>query len=235
MLDHQCPCYLSEGPCFTTHPNDLQYSAHYNRPYSLSQSTYPTPWPPAYLFTQTAWYKPCPPLLAGSYPPVELHSPEVESLCGTIEPQMMYRHPLVPGPGYIDNANVPCLKFESDSSVSSPAVSPVTDLSTPDFAEPWRSLPTHMQRFHNSLSPSSASSEEDEEEGEENSLYDEPYAQLIYKALMQAPGHCMVLQDIYTWFQRNTLKPFSSSTGGWQNSIRHNLSMNRVSVPTCSD
>lgn len=66
------------------------------------------------------------------------------------------------------------------------------------------------------------------EKNQEESSYDEPYAQLIYKALMQAPGHRMMLRDIYEWFQRNTTKPQESGTNGWQNSIRHNLSMNQV-------
>ncbi len=57
---------------------------------------------------------------------------------------------------------------------------------------------------------------------------DPPYAKLIYKALMEAPNHSMVLQDIYQWFIDNTGKGNSASTG-WRNSIRHNLSMNAVS------
>ncbi|PHH67359.1 hypothetical protein CDD81_126 [Ophiocordyceps australis] len=54
---------------------------------------------------------------------------------------------------------------------------------------------------------------------------DEPYAKLIYKAFMSQPDHSMTLQDIYQWFRDNTTKA-SSEKGGWQNSIRHNLSMN---------
>jgi hypothetical protein len=56
---------------------------------------------------------------------------------------------------------------------------------------------------------------------------DEPYAKLIYRALMSAPNHSMVLQEIYQWFRDNTTKG-SSDTKGWMNSIRHNLSMNAV-------
>jgi hypothetical protein len=57
---------------------------------------------------------------------------------------------------------------------------------------------------------------------------DQPYAQLIYQALRQADGHTMVLRDIYDWFKTNTDKSAGSETKGWQNSIRHNLSMNGV-------
>lgn len=65
----------------------------------------------------------------------------------------------------------------------------------------------------------------DDEEG----VYDKPYAQLIYEALLKAPGHRMLLRDIYDWFVQHTNKPRESGTNGWQNSIRHNLSMNKVS------
>lgn len=57
----------------------------------------------------------------------------------------------------------------------------------------------------------------------------EPYAQLIYRALRDAPGYGMVLKDIYDWFEKNTDKAKNPLSKGWQNSIRHNLSMNGVS------
>jgi hypothetical protein len=63
----------------------------------------------------------------------------------------------------------------------------------------------------------------------EDPAVDEPYAKLIYRALMSAPGKSMVLQEIYQWFRDNTTKG-SSDTKGWMNSIRHNLSMNAVSL-----
>ncbi|KAF1952873.1 hypothetical protein CC80DRAFT_168116 [Byssothecium circinans] len=55
---------------------------------------------------------------------------------------------------------------------------------------------------------------------------EQPYAQLIHRALMEAPGHTMILRDIYDWFTKNTDKAADKETKGWQNSIRHNLSMN---------
>ena len=65
---------------------------------------------------------------------------------------------------------------------------------------------------------------DDDEEGAGG----KPYARLIYEALRDAPGHRMMLRDIYIWFELNTTKPRESGTNGWQNSIRHNLSMNKV-------
>jgi hypothetical protein len=58
---------------------------------------------------------------------------------------------------------------------------------------------------------------------------EQPYAQLIYQALLNAPNKTMILRDIYEWFKSNTDKASASETKGWQNSIRHNLSMNGVS------
>ncbi|KAK0509321.1 hypothetical protein JMJ35_008692 [Cladonia borealis] len=52
------------------------------------------------------------------------------------------------------------------------------------------------------------------------------YANLIYQALMEAPGHKMILRDIYAWIARKTDKAKDPSSKGWQNSVRHNLSMN---------
>lgn len=63
---------------------------------------------------------------------------------------------------------------------------------------------------------------------------EQPYAQLIFRALLDAPNHTMVLRDIYDWFKMYTDKAAQSETKGWQNSIRHNLSMNGVSTRASS-
>ncbi|KAJ5132182.1 hypothetical protein N7448_006340 [Penicillium atrosanguineum] len=63
----------------------------------------------------------------------------------------------------------------------------------------------------------------DQSEGDHNG---EPYSKLIYRALKDADGHRLSLQQIYDWFIKNTSKG-RDSTKGWQNSIRHNLSMNK--------
>ncbi|KAF7553758.1 hypothetical protein G7Z17_g3412 [Cylindrodendrum hubeiense] len=54
---------------------------------------------------------------------------------------------------------------------------------------------------------------------------DEPYAKLIYRAFKSRPDHAMTLQEIYSWFRDNTDRTKCQGKG-WQNSIRHNLSMN---------
>lgn len=72
---------------------------------------------------------------------------------------------------------------------------------------------------------------ESESEGKQG---EPPYAKLIYRALMEAPDHQMVLKDIYDWIARNTDKARDPAFKGWQNSVRHNLSMNGVSFATRS-
>ena len=68
----------------------------------------------------------------------------------------------------------------------------------------------------------------DDDSDGDGSAHVEPYAQLIYRALRSAPGHAMVLKEIYEWFEHNTDKAKNAGSKGWQNSIRHNLSMNGV-------
>ena len=60
---------------------------------------------------------------------------------------------------------------------------------------------------------------------------DLPYAQLIYKALMSVPDRQMILGEIYKYFQEKMPRFRNMQSKGWQNSIRHNLSMNGVCRP----
>lgn len=64
-------------------------------------------------------------------------------------------------------------------------------------------------------------------EDEEGDQSEQPYAKLLWRAFMSSPERSMTLQDVYRWFMANTDKVQSK---GWQNSIRHNLSMNHVSA-----
>ncbi|KAL6714097.1 hypothetical protein ACLMJK_008591 [Lecanora helva] len=64
------------------------------------------------------------------------------------------------------------------------------------------------------------------ESDSESNRGEPPYAKLIYNALMDAPEHRLVLRDIYAWISENTDKARDPAFKGWQNSVRHNLSMN---------
>lgn len=58
---------------------------------------------------------------------------------------------------------------------------------------------------------------------------EQSYARLLFDCLMEAPNHRLPLADIYEWVLARSTKAQSSKGKGWQNSIRHNLSMNKVS------
>lgn len=53
------------------------------------------------------------------------------------------------------------------------------------------------------------------------------YAQLIGMAIMRAPARKMTLAQIYKWINE-TFEHYRSAGTGWQNSIRHNLSLNKA-------
>ncbi|GAW11694.1 hypothetical protein ANO14919_010440 [Xylariales sp. No.14919] len=85
-------------------------------------------------------------------------------------------------------------------------------------------------QFGDERGPSRDTAEPAEQSSEEEPKAGEPYARLIYKAFMsRKPAYSMTLQEIYQWFREHTDKTDSHSKG-WQNSIRHNLSMNAAFV-----
>ncbi|PWY80007.1 hypothetical protein BO83DRAFT_201083 [Aspergillus eucalypticola CBS 122712] len=59
-----------------------------------------------------------------------------------------------------------------------------------------------------------------------DNIDDKPYSKLIEMALKTNPEKKLSLQGIYNWFEQNTAKGRDLSSKGWQNSVRHNLSMN---------
>ncbi|KAI5803190.1 hypothetical protein EDC01DRAFT_627986 [Geopyxis carbonaria] len=55
------------------------------------------------------------------------------------------------------------------------------------------------------------------------------YATLIGMAILRAPDRRLTLAQIYKWIG-DTFKFYRSSNNGWQNSIRHNLSLNKAFI-----
>lgn len=86
-------------------------------------------------------------------------------------------------------------------------------------------------KLHRTFQGTERSAPLDSESESEGKQGEPPYAKLIYRALMDAPEHQMVLKDIYEWIAHNTDKARDPAFKGWQNSVRHNLSMNGVCFP----
>jgi hypothetical protein len=117
-------------------------------------------------------------------------------------------------------------------------------------------FPQHSETMHTTPSPATRSAtssnssqhvnreraeverEIERNDAEKNSIPDDsgptdlPYSHLIAEALKTAPDRKRTLQEIYSWFEQNTSKGRDQRSKGWQNSIRHNLSMNAVRNPT---
>ncbi|KAI1310832.1 hypothetical protein F5Y03DRAFT_7908 [Xylaria venustula] len=55
------------------------------------------------------------------------------------------------------------------------------------------------------------------------------YAQLIGMAILRSPQKKLTLSQIYKWIS-DTYKFYNANDAGWQNSIRHNLSLNKAFI-----
>ena len=55
------------------------------------------------------------------------------------------------------------------------------------------------------------------------------YAQLIGMSILRAPNRRLTLAQIYKWIS-DTFSFYSAADAGWQNSIRHNLSLNKAFI-----
>lgn len=75
--------------------------------------------------------------------------------------------------------------------------------------------------------PSQHPERRDSGNGDEEEEDPRSWDKVLYAVLLELPGHCARLQEIYDLVPNETNKwQFRS---GWQNSVRHNLSLNKVS------
>lgn len=170
-------------------------------------------------------------------------APKAESSWETGPPQAL---PTMPTPPicYWDNGFAPLPEHQFNLAVNQPQPQPYLPWSTSCTSD--RLELSHMSNLtHNAplqlSTPQSTSPPGDEPDDDSNAIDQDlldadekvgevPYAQLIYRALMNAPEHRMVLKEIYRWIEENTDKAADIMFKGWQNSVRHNLSMNKVRI-----
>ncbi|KAM5479295.1 hypothetical protein MaudMau93_007899 [Microsporum audouinii] len=130
---------------------------------------------------------------------------------------------------HYSNSGPSCSRPSFDSSTSRPESTNYPPLSPENSIESSSPVELHVLYGSDSIArsvPEPGNLASDDETDDDSVSSEEPYARLIWRALMSAPGHKMVLKEIYEWFEKNTSKAKNSDSKGWQNSIRHNLSMN---------
>lgn len=98
---------------------------------------------------------------------------------------------------------------------------------------PYPDLSVHTPELQYHSTPPWQFSNSDEDSGGNGDFgYDgklsTSYAHLIYMCLLEAPNYSRKLKEIYDWIRIRTNKADDLTTNGWQNSVRHNLSMNKV-------
>ena len=120
-------------------------------------------------------------------------------------------HPHMPYPGY--------LQQPLDQTYASPNPYPELPYVQPEHDQSYPQVWQH---------PSDDDSGGSGEGGYDGKL-NTSYAHLIYMCLLEAPNHSRKLKEIYDWIRVRTNKADDLTTNGWQNSVRHNLSMNKVS------
>ncbi|KAI0127037.1 hypothetical protein BJ170DRAFT_684609 [Xylariales sp. AK1849] len=188
---------------------------------AISPGSWPSPEAQQLTFQQASWKSQKP------LPPCDM------PVCRTISPEDSFHQQMVARP-YMTSPFLRNNVVEPESIVASEAPG-----MTPDQADSAMSdrspSPVPKNEFgagcslgdeETRVNPGRADAGSDRDEA--NKL-DEPYAKLIFRAFMSRERHAMTLQEIYQWFRENTDKA-KTENKGWQNSIRHNLSMNAAFV-----
>lgn len=91
----------------------------------------------------------------------------------------------------------------------------------------WQAMPSGLSSGSGSPSPNEMAFDPNVAQPDDDTR-ELPYNELLFQCLMESEHKEMPLKEIYQWFVERTEKRWSPNQKGWQNSIRHNLSMNVV-------
>ena len=224
-VEHDCGTSTPDSPSYTYHlSSDFSgVDSSFSRPRSYANDMFPA----SVLAKETS--------LSG-YPPCSFLMDSQKQEADTASTRQCDLRPVVFAEGLQQSLASLCLEPEERRNESQgliPPLSPMpSQLEAPNYGQITES--SLLSSCPPTDSPGGAASGTPEllerSRNEETEIEDnEPYAKLIYRALLSAPGHKMVLKEIYDWFSEHTDKNKNPSPKGWQNSIRHNLSMNGVS------
>lgn len=159
-------------------------------------------------------------LFANTWQPVTQGSANLPStaLCFTQEQPVLSPTPhtrtILPPPMYYANDQYAYTQVTHEPTPEAP------DLVYDNYATrdtPFGYVPVD-ERYHDSHSTDESDSD----------AADPCYAKLLYSCLMEVPNHTLSLRQLYAWVEQHSIKARDSSNRGWQNSVRHNLSMNAV-------
>ena len=133
--------------------------------------------------------------------------------------------PPVSGPAQVQNGmySQTSHPFTQDANPTSPGIPMSATTSAPALA-PATSAPAQGP-----VELEDKSSSAEAVDGDDTDIRHQPYSKQLVQALLSHPRRAMTVQQIYKWFEENTDRHESS---GWQNSIRHNLSLNKVRPPS---
>ncbi|PYH90053.1 hypothetical protein BO71DRAFT_422565 [Aspergillus ellipticus CBS 707.79] len=219
-LPHQgdpCPAIENWTSSSSTSPGELMPLSHQHHQHQHQHHQHhphPHPHPPPWTMTLHSMPERGLPRLL----PSRVDPPGWPS--SLVTPGSSRSRPLKPGLRRLSDSRTRGLQRELESSIHH-ASSGMVRSGTSGAACPTTGLPSPPPVIWTSSYPSRKL-----DKSESPSDGDLPYSCLIEKALQQAPDNKLALQDIYGWFEKNTAKGKDRSSKGWQNSVRHNLSMN---------